>query len=50
MLSTSIVVLNLYHPHTHTHTICYPGDITEKGYEKKKAKLLAPYLSNRQGE
>lgn len=25
------------------------GDITQKGYEKKRAKLLAPYLPQTQG-
>jgi len=24
------------------------GDITQKGYEKKRAKLLSPYLSSQQ--
>lgn len=25
------------------------GDITQKGYEKKRAKLLAPYVPQTQG-
>lgn len=25
--------------------MCFSGDITQKGYEKKRAKLLGPYLS-----
>ncbi|GAA6100497.1 disco-interacting protein 2 homolog B, partial [Tachysurus ichikawai] len=26
----------------------YTGDITQKGYEKKRAKLLAPYIPHTQ--
>lgn len=27
------------------YLMCFSGDITQKGYEKKRAKLLGPYLS-----
>jgi hypothetical protein len=27
--------------------VLFAGDITQKGYEKKKAKLLAPYLNGK---
>ena len=29
----------------HNKTNLFPGDITQKGYEKKRQRLLAPYLS-----
>ncbi|KAG7466928.1 hypothetical protein MATL_G00147670 [Megalops atlanticus] len=30
-------------------TVCGEGDITQKGYEKKRGKLLAPYIPQTQG-
>uniref|UniRef100_A0AAY4C7S8 DMAP1-binding domain-containing protein n=1 Tax=Denticeps clupeoides TaxID=299321 RepID=A0AAY4C7S8_9TELE len=30
--------------HSQLHILCFTGDITQKGYEKKRGKLLAPYI------